>query len=56
MHCSARRMTLKVPTECVHDLRGINQPGTAAVSVENIGAILRNAAESITSFFTRLVS
>jgi hypothetical protein len=33
----------------------ITQPGTAATSVQNIGEILRNAAESITSFFTRLV-
>ena len=33
----------------------ITQPGTAAASVSNIGDTLRNAAESITSFFVQLV-
>jgi hypothetical protein len=33
----------------------ITQPGTAATSVQNIGDTLRDAAESITTFFTRLV-
>ncbi|MCO1657518.1 hypothetical protein [Pseudonocardia humida] len=33
----------------------VTQPGTAATSVQNIGDTLRNAAESITTFFARLV-
>ncbi|WP_219418251.1 hypothetical protein [Pseudonocardia nigra] len=33
----------------------ITQPDGAANSVQNIGATLRDAAESITSFFTQLV-
>jgi hypothetical protein len=33
----------------------ITQPGAAATSVTNIGDTLYNAAQSITSFFTRLV-
>jgi hypothetical protein len=33
----------------------ITQPATAAASVQNIGNILRNAAESVTSFFVQLV-
>ena len=32
----------------------ITQPSTAAASVQNIGSILRNAAESITNFFVQL--
>jgi hypothetical protein len=34
----------------------ITRPDAAASTVESIGATLRGAAESITSFFTRLVS
>jgi hypothetical protein len=34
----------------------ITQPGTAAASVQNIGNMLRDAAESVTSFFTTVVS
>jgi hypothetical protein len=33
----------------------ITQPETAAESVQSIGATLRDAADSITTFFTRLV-
>lgn len=33
----------------------IVQPAAAANSVQNIGSILKNAADSVTSFFTRLV-
>jgi len=33
----------------------ITQPTSAANSVQSIGSTLRNAAESITTFFTRLV-
>lgn len=33
----------------------IVQPAAAANSVQNIGNILKNAADSVTSFFTRLV-
>lgn len=33
----------------------ITQPNGAAESVQNMGGILRDAAESITSFFTQLV-
>ena len=33
----------------------ITQPSSAAASLSNIVAFLRNAAESITSFFTQLV-
>ena len=32
----------------------ITQPAAAANSVSNIGAVLRNAANSISEFFTRL--
>lgn len=34
----------------------ITQPDAAATSVTNIAAVLRNAAESVTRFFTRVVS
>ncbi len=33
----------------------VTQPDGAANSVQNIGTILRNAANSITSFFTKIV-
>lgn len=33
----------------------ITQPSGAANSVQNIGGILRDAAQSITTFFTQLV-
>lgn len=33
----------------------IVQPAAAADSVRNIAGILKNAADSVTSFFTRLV-
>ena len=33
----------------------VTQPASAAASVQNIGGILRDAANSITSFFTKLV-
>lgn len=33
----------------------VTQPDSAANSVQNIGSILRNAAESVTRFFTRIV-
>ena len=33
----------------------IVQPAAAANSVHNIGGILKNAADSVTSFFTKLV-
>ena len=31
------------------------QPDSAATSLQNIGGILKNAADSVTRFFTRLV-
>ncbi len=31
------------------------QPDSAATSLQNIGSILKNAADSVTRFFTRLV-
>jgi hypothetical protein len=31
------------------------QPDAAASSLQNIGSILKNAADSVTRFFTRLV-
>jgi hypothetical protein len=34
----------------------ITRPDVAAGTVESIGATLRGAAESITTFFTRIVS
>ncbi len=33
----------------------IVQPDSAATSLQNIGSILKNAADSVTRFFTRLV-
>lgn len=33
----------------------VTQPDSAANSVQNIGSILKNAAESVTRFFTRIV-
>ncbi|WP_296371297.1 MULTISPECIES: TcpD family membrane protein [unclassified Pseudonocardia] len=33
----------------------VTQPDNAANSVQNIGSILKNAAESVTRFFTRIV-
>ncbi len=33
----------------------IVQPDSAANSLQNIGSILKNAADSVTRFFTRLV-
>lgn len=33
----------------------VTQPDSAANSVQNIGTILKNAAESVTRFFTRIV-
>ena len=33
----------------------VTQPDSAATSLQNIGTILRNAAESVTRFFTRIV-
>jgi hypothetical protein len=33
----------------------VTQPSGAAASVQNIGGILRDAAQSITTFFTQLL-